>query len=95
MVKAVVIDPLDNVATSVEDIRADEQIVLDLAGTTGALQVKHVIPFGHKVAVRAIPCGSQVIKYGESIGTATQDIGPGEHVHVQNLLSNRGRGDLA
>ncbi|MEW6662631.1 MAG: UxaA family hydrolase [Bacillota bacterium] len=94
MVKAVVIDPQDNVATAVEDIMAGEQIVLDLAGTTITLQVIHAIPFGHKVAVVPIPRGSQVIKYGESIGTAIQDIQPGEHVHVQNLASNRGRGDL-
>lgn len=94
MAKAVVIDLQDNVATAVEDIGAGEQIGLDLAGKVIILPVIQNIPFGHKVALISIPCGSQVIKYGESIGTATQDIRPGEHIHVQNLASNRGRGDL-
>jgi len=94
VVKAIVIDPQDNVATAVEDIGAKERVAVDLAGQAASLLVLQEIPFGHKVAVAAIPCGSQVLKYGESIGTATQNIEPGEHVHVQNLVSNRGRGDL-
>jgi len=31
-----------------------------------------------------------VIKYGTSIGVATDDVRPGEHVHVHNLRSVRG-----
>jgi altronate dehydratase small subunit len=95
VVKAVVIDPQDNVATAVEEIKAGELITFELPGQEVSLLVLQEIPFGHKVAVAAIPGGSQVLKYGESIGTAIQDIGPGEHVHVQNLASNRGRGDLS
>jgi altronate dehydratase small subunit len=34
-----------------------------------------------------------VIKYGETIGLATSDISPGEHVHVHNVEGQRGRGD--
>ncbi len=40
---------------------------------------------GHKYAVRDIHKGSDVIKYGEAIGFATQDIKKGEHVHTHNL----------
>ncbi|VFS54652.1 Uncharacterised protein [Leminorella grimontii] len=35
----------------------------------------------------------EVYKYGESIGRATQAIELGEHVHVHNVESERGRGD--
>ena len=35
----------------------------------------------------------EVLKYGESIGKATKNISKGEHVHIQNVESNRGRGD--
>jgi altronate dehydratase small subunit len=52
------------------------------------------VPFAHKFAIRRIPKGDQVIKYGYSIGTATVDIEPGQHVHIHNTESNRGRGDL-
>jgi hypothetical protein len=34
------------------------------------------------------------VKYGSTIGTATDDIQPGEHVHTHNVASGRGRGDL-
>jgi altronate hydrolase len=43
------------------------------------------IPAGHKVAVRAVPAGAPVHKYGEVIGMARQDIPPGAHVHLHNL----------
>ncbi|SDD41363.1 altronate hydrolase [Sanguibacter gelidistatuariae] len=43
------------------------------------------IPRGHKVAMRSITTGTQVRKYGQSIGVATRDIVAGEHVHSHNL----------
>lgn len=46
------------------------------------------IPFGHKFALRALRPGDPVIKYGARIGTATQDIVPGEHVHLHNMRSD-------
>lgn len=46
---------------------------------------KDPIPAGHKVATEAIAAGSPVHRYGNVIGFATQDIAPGQHVHVQNL----------
>lgn len=46
------------------------------------------IPFGHKFALLALRAGDPVIKYGARIGTATQDIAPGEHVHLHNMRSD-------
>lgn len=43
------------------------------------------IPSGHKVATHAIPAGQRVLRYGQVIGVATQDIQAGAHVHVHNL----------
>jgi len=42
------------------------------------------IPAGHKVAVRSIPKGEAIRRYGQIIGFASQQISPGRHVHVQN-----------
>ena len=47
------------------------------------------VPVYHKVAVRDIKRGDHILKYGEKLGVATQDIKLGEHVHVQNLDSER------
>ena len=46
------------------------------------------IPAGHKFALKAIAKGEPVIKYGEVIGRAVQDIAKGEWVHVHNLKSH-------
>ena len=56
--------------------------------------VKGDVPYGHKIAVCSIKKGEQITKYGEEIGIASKDIAKGEYVHVHNLDSMRGRGDL-
>lgn len=43
------------------------------------------IPAGHKVAIKSIPSGGAVYRYGQVIGVASRAISPGEHVHTQNL----------
>ena len=51
----------------------------------GDLTARELIGRGHKVAIRHIPSGAEVKKYGQVIGVATQDIEPGSHVHLHNL----------
>ena len=46
------------------------------------------IPAGHKYALFPIAKGEYVIKYGEIIGRATQDIAQGEWVHTHNVKSH-------
>src|SRR5262245_12920655 len=88
---ALVISARDNVATALDDLEAGAQI--EIGGQ--AVVASEQIPRGHKLALRAITAGEQVIKYGSPIGIATADIPPGTHVHVHNVVSTRGRGDLA
>lgn len=45
---------------------------------------------GHKIALRDIKCGENIIKYGYPIGHATADIKLGETVHTNNLKTNLG-----
>ena len=52
------------------------------------LDGKEGIPAGHKFALREICKGEYVIKYGEIIGRATQDIAQGEWVHTHNVKSH-------
>jgi len=82
--------PSDNVATALRQLEAGTVVSVDGAEIT----VKSEIPFGHKVALRAIAAGEPVLKYGEAIGLASAEIAPGEHVHTHNVESQRGRGDL-
>ncbi len=46
------------------------------------------IPAGHKIALKDIAKGEYVIKYGEIIGRASQDITKGEWVHTHNVKSH-------
>ena len=86
-----VISGADNVATALEPLDAGR--IVDLGGST--VTIAEAIPRGHKVALRAIPAGERVIKYGSPIGSASTDIAAGTHVHTHNVASARGRGDLS
>ena len=88
--QAVVITPKDSVAVATVDLKKGQ-----VAKMFKILEVtlKDDVKFGHKFAIKDIAKGEHVLKYGESIGTATRDIAVGEHVHVHNVESDRGRGD--
>jgi altronate dehydratase small subunit len=90
MKPALVISERDNVATALETLEPGRSLTLGPI----ALTVQERIPHGHKVALVDIAAGQPVIKYGSPIGLAITDIQSGEHVHVHNLASSRGRGDL-
>ena len=87
----IVISDGDNVATALEAL--DPGRVLARNGAD--LAVRDAIPRGHKVALVRIAPGAAVLKYGSSIGVATEEILPGAHVHTHNVASARGRGDRA
>jgi len=78
------LSPEDNVAAVTTTIEAGESLLIEGQMVTFLDRV----PTGHKVAVETIAAGRQVIKYGASIGSATQDVRPGEYVHTHNLTSD-------
>ncbi len=77
--------PTDQIAVAVRDIEPGETITLP---DGSAVIARTRVPFGFKVAVRAIGAEEKVFKYCVPIGTATQAIAPGELVHLHNLRSN-------
>ena len=92
---ALQISALDNTATLLKSVRISDEVVV--GGQTDVLRIKALddTPFGHKISIRDIHSSDSIVKYGEVIGTASRDIPAGSHVHVQNVESNRGRGDMA
>ena len=76
----------DSVGTALGEIEPGAIRLLGEPGDGHITAAGH-IPFGRKSALRALRAGDPVIKYGARIGTATQDIAPGEHVHLHNLRS--------
>ncbi|WP_240008689.1 UxaA family hydrolase [Pseudaquidulcibacter saccharophilus] len=77
------INATDNVVVALEDIKAGQ-----LSCDNFHLDLSSPISRGHKVAICEINAGDAIIKYGYPIGVATQNIMPGEHVHVHNCRSN-------
>ena len=92
--KAVVLNPRDNVATALADLKAGDTLELEVSGQTQAVRLTTDVPFGHKFSLSRIEPNSPVIKYGEVIGVSTAIIEPGDYVHIHNVVSARGRGDL-
>lgn len=93
--KALIMDAKDNVAIAIRDLAAGETLrIVAPDGSARVVTTVEPIEFGHKFAAADIAEGAQVIKYGERIGRATQDIKAGQHAHVHNITSQRGRGDL-
>lgn len=89
MAKALVCDPSDNVATVLEDVAFGESITTEDGSLT--FIAEGPVPRFHKVAMVAMAEGTPVTKYGSPIGTASKGIRQGEHVHVHNMVSSRGR----
>ncbi len=74
------IHPTDNVAVALRDIPAGSSF----EGVAAAMD----IPQGHKMALQSMSDGTQVVKYGFSIGHATQPVEPGQWVHTHNMCTN-------
>jgi len=80
MQEFIIIHEIDNVAVVLRPFKKGEVV----AGVT----LLEDIPQAHKVALKPIKNGEDVIKYGFPIGHATKDIKVGEHVHTHNVATN-------
>ncbi|TRO49526.1 hypothetical protein E2P65_00980 [Candidatus Bathyarchaeota archaeon] len=91
MKKAIQLDDKDNVATVTDNVSKGEQVeVLSPMGEV-ILDAKPIedIMFGHKLALRELSKGEEIVKYGEVIGVASKPIKVGEWVHTHNAESGR------
>ena len=85
-----IIDEKDTVVVAIEKINAgDEVIWRDRNGDVQKIKAITDVPMYHKVAIKEMPKGTEVVKYGEHIGLAACDIHVGEHVHVHNVQNHR------
>lgn len=80
----------DYVAVAVRDVSRGEAVVGYLDGTASeTVEVTAEIPLGHKVALRDVPSGDDVIEYGVRTAIASADITRGDYAHTHNLRSAR------
>ena len=82
---AIAIHPDDNVATLVDPLNAGETAEVVLDARRLRIRASMGVQSGHKIALRDIPQGGPVVKFGQRIGSAAEDIRTGDHVHVHNV----------
>ena len=78
--KYIKINPADNVAVALEDLSKGEVV----EGVTLSMD----IPRGHKIVLRDLKAGENVIKYGFPIGHVTRDAAAGTMVNHECIKTN-------
>ncbi len=79
------IHPEDNVVVCLEPMAKGETITLS---DGREITSQEDVPAGHKMAVRNIANGENVVKYGYAIGHSTEDIAVGRWVHTHDIKTN-------
>src|SRR5262245_35667108 len=70
------LNPRDNILVAVDPV--ERGCTID--GVTASARILR----GHKMAAQPIARGQPILKFGQIIGFASEDIGAGSHVHTQN-----------
>lgn len=78
----------DNVVVAIQEIAKGETVLVDDREIIAAEN----IPAGHKMAISVIAKGDEVIKYGNPIGIAKEDVALGSWLHTHNVKT--GLGDM-
>lgn len=81
------IHPQDSVAVALSPLK--EGTLIRLEDGTEVTLIED-IPQGHKFALKDIPSGTSIIKYGNSIGIASADIQTGAWIHTHNMKTGLG-----
>jgi len=84
-------EPDDDVGVAVRDLKKGEQVgTVTLEGKSVAdIKLVDDVPLGHKVAMKDLTQGKDVIEYGRVIGATSQSAARGSHVHTHNLKTKR------
>jgi altronate dehydratase len=81
------IDALDNVATALCTLVPGAVLLRGELELGAVLTAAQEVPAGHKIALRDIADGEDIIKYGAVIGRATHAIARGMWVHLHCMRS--------
>jgi (2R)-sulfolactate sulfo-lyase subunit alpha len=81
----------DSVGVAVVDVKAGQELSGRSLDTNETLKAKATqdIPLGHKIALKDLKVGDNVIKYGVEVGRVVAPIKVGEHVHIHNVKTKR------
>ena len=77
-----IIHESDNVGVALRDLDAGEET--RFRGEP-AVMILEPVPAGHKMALRHIEKGGEIVKYGETVGISAVPIRQGAWVHTHNM----------
>lgn len=82
MSKVIRLHPRDNVAMALNPLVKGQLVPFE----GDMLEVQSDIPSLHKLAVESILAGQEIVKYGQVIGHAGEDVALGDYVHSHNCM---------
>ena len=88
-IKAGIGGPGDNVGIALMDLEGRTVVEVKAGERSVTVKLTEPITYQHKFSVASIAPGEDIVKYGEVIGKATQQIDPGQHVHIHNMIGLR------
>ena len=86
---AVVLNPVDELATALRHLKAGEVVRFRVGDQACELVMKTDVALCHKFVVRDVTTGEELRKYGEVVAGASEPIEAGAHAHVHNIKSLR------
>ncbi len=84
LAQVILLHPDDNILVCVKHISVGDVFAIDGDAITSTIAVD----VGHKIARRALSTGDKVYRYGAPIGSMTDAVAKGEHVHMHNMKSD-------
>lgn len=80
----ILLHPQDNILVCVKHINAGDSLSIEGESiiSPGAIGV------GHKVARFNLQAGEKIFRYGAPIGSMTESVNKGHHVHMHNMKSD-------
>ncbi|MBR1939045.1 MAG: altronate dehydratase [Spirochaetales bacterium] len=86
-INALMMNEHDNVVTCVEEVQKGNEVVYVKKGKKESLIAEETIAYCHKIALKDLKKGEEVIKYGELLGLTNCEIGKGHLVNHENIYS--------
>ena len=83
-ISVLLMSALDNCLIARSALRAGEVVLID----GQEVLLTQNIDIGHKLARYALRIGDKVLRYGAPIGSVSQPIAIGQHIHTHNLESD-------
>ncbi|SHH58277.1 altronate hydrolase [Anaerosphaera aminiphila DSM 21120] len=86
MLDYIKINKKDNVAVALKNLEKGTEIYVD----DNTFNLKEDIPQGHKFSIEEIESNEKIIKYGMTIGIATENTNIGSWMHTHNIKTSLG-----